>query len=349
MKLLFYLSRNYSIPVVAPIIRAIDTSRNDVTYHFYVSEAVAAIWPIDWDRNKVLNGLKEVRAFHPDFVLCPGNHVDFRMPGLKVQLFHGVGVEKKSHFEIRHFFDVYCTSGPFVTERFKALQIKYKYFHVIETGWPKFDHLLNPANLFSGPPEGLDEGKRVILYAPTFSRRLESASTLSDTLLAILKEDEHLLIKFHELMPQDLKDKFLHHNNHRIKIIEEGDITPWLHMANLMISDTSSVVYEFMALRKPVITYRSKSLEEKALNIQNPHELRSAIDLLWEQPDFEASKRWQYLSMVNPYLDGKASERILNALDEILDQKIKPKRKPLNLFRKAQVLYKYYFQRRAFD
>lgn len=47
-------------------------------------------------------------------VLCPGNFVDFRLPGIKVELFHGIGIEKPSHYKIRRFFDLYLTSGPVV-------------------------------------------------------------------------------------------------------------------------------------------------------------------------------------------------------------------------------------------
>jgi len=150
-------------------------------------------------------------------------------------------------------------------------------------------------------------------------------------------------------MPGHLKDKFLKSQRHNIKIIQDTDVTPWLHQADVMISDTSSVVYEFMALKKPVITYRTKNLQEKALDIQHPGELRPALDLLFEQPLWEFGRRNQVLLSVNPYLDGKVSERIIDSLQKLHQDNFQARRKPLNLYRKWQVLYKYYVNRKDFE
>jgi hypothetical protein len=42
------------------------------------------------------------------------------------------------------------------------------------------------------------------------------------------------------------------------------------------------------------------------------------------------------LQEINPYLDGKTAERIFSALQNL---KLPTKKKPLNLFRKMQILY----------
>jgi len=79
---------------------------------------------------KIFRTVQDAASYHPDYVITPGNFVDFRLPGRKVQIFHGIGVEKPSHYKIRHFFDLYCTSGPFVTERFQKAAEQYGYFLV---------------------------------------------------------------------------------------------------------------------------------------------------------------------------------------------------------------------------
>ncbi|MEJ2546143.1 MAG: hypothetical protein P8Y99_18930 [Calditrichaceae bacterium] len=91
MKYLFYIAKAYSIPIVQPLVTYLEEQTAD--FRFYVSEKVRERKPEKWCHNKILTRLKDARQFKPDFVLCPGNFVDFRIPGMKVQLFHGLGVE----------------------------------------------------------------------------------------------------------------------------------------------------------------------------------------------------------------------------------------------------------------
>jgi len=45
-----------------------------------------------------------VVAYNPDVVIVPGNVVPHFWPGLKVQIFHGLGEEKRGHYRITGFF-----------------------------------------------------------------------------------------------------------------------------------------------------------------------------------------------------------------------------------------------------
>ena len=344
MKCLFYLAKAYSIPVVMPIVNILE--RNvDHSYRFYVSDRIKEVWPDSWRIDYQVNKLNEVIAYQPDFVICPGNYVDHRFPGYKVQIFHGVGVEKSSHFEIRDFFDLYLTSGPLVTDRFNQLAKKHGFFKVIETGWPKFDHIINYTRHYDLPDLQIDKDKKVMLYAPTFSRRMHSAADLLPILRKIIKDDEVWVIKFHELMDNKYLDELHELNKSSVIIATDNDITPYLYLADIMISDTSSVVYEFLALDKPVITYRTHKYEQKAINIFNPDELRPSIDILKSEPEIHLSQSKAFLNQVNPYLDGCISENIVSKLEKVLREGLQLKEKPWNLIRKFKVLYHYYFKK----
>jgi len=112
-----------------------------------------------------------------------------------------------------------------------------------------------------------------------------------------------------------------------------------------MISDTSSVVYEFLLLNKPVITYKSIDRKEKAFDISDKSELRATIDNIFqnENQNYLSNK---YLLEVNPYLDGNISNRIFTKLREIKENNLfPPKKKPLNLFRKCQILWHSFFKK----
>jgi CDP-Glycerol:Poly(glycerophosphate) glycerophosphotransferase len=336
MKFLFYISKQYSIPIIEPIVIYLQQTNHE--FAFFVSRKVNKVIPEDWKKYQIFLGLKSARNFNPEFVLAPGNFVDYRISGIKVQLFHGLGVEKPSHYKIRHFFDVYCTSGPFVAERFAELKQKYKYFEILETGWPKVDHILSyPVSELSKRSD-IPWDKKIILFAPTHSRSMESASELMDIIPEIIRDDEFWLIKFHELMNKELVLEFKQKMKSKALFLEDNDITPYLHAADLLISDTSSVFYEFMILDKPVISFKTQSRLDKGLNITDPSILRDAIDWSLQNPHNQSANRKAHLQEINPYLDGKISENLIAKLIEN-KEKLEKVKKPLNLFRKLQIIH----------
>jgi len=342
MKILFFLIHEYSIPVIRPLVSYLDQEKKYVEYKFFLSSPVEKIMPIEWDPAKLVHSVDEGKQFNPDFVISAENYVDYRLPGLKVQVFHGVGVEKEAHFVIRHFFDIYLTSGPLVSRRFNELAAYYGYFDVVETGWPKFDHILNFEKEDNFTVNDKTDTK-VILYAPTFSRKMQSAEILSASIPKQTKENEIWFLKFHELMKPQLKKLFEKLESEKFRIIREKDITPCLHAADIMISDTSSVVYEFLCLGKPVITFRTIGNPDKGINILQPEQLRPTLDLLLNKPDYNLAKSEKILAQINPYLDGKISYRVFEALEQVYKNGLSAKKsKPVNLFRKAKVLMGYY-------
>lgn len=336
MKILFYISKKYSIPIIEPIVKYLEET--DHSFAFFTSKKVRKELSGNLKKYKLLQNIDETKLFFPDLVIVPGNFVDFRIPGIKVQIFHGLGVEKPSHYEIRHFFDVYCTSGPFVTKQFLKLQRKYKYFLVKETGWPKIDHILNYSTENLKDKYKIPKDKKVILFAPTHSRKMQSAEELLPVIPKIICSDEIWLLKFHELMNKEIIEKIT--NSKNIRIIDDYDITPYLHLANVLITDTSSVAYEFMSLDKPIVTYRTQSRKDKGIDIAQPSELRDAINRSLQKPQEFHQKRIEHIEEINPKIDGKISEKLIQTLQNIMENnELKNKKKPLNLFRKLQVLY----------
>ncbi len=336
MKLLFYVSKLYSLPVVEPLIKEATLRNSQTQISLFVSKKVEKKLPDFFKQFPIYTLLKEAIGFKPDFVLCPGNFVDFRLPGVKIELFHGIGIEKPSHYKIRHFFDVYFTSGPIVTKEFKKIQKKHKYFRVIETGWPKIDHIINFDTNNLKEKYNIPKNKKVILYAPTHSARMQSASDLIPVFKNCIKKDEFWICKAHEFLD---KTHIQEMEQQGICLVSTFDITPYLHIADVMISDTSSVIYEFMLLDKPVITYRTLANKNKGLNIERPEELRSALDRSFNNPGEFSKTRKNYIKKVNPVVDGTISATILNQLQKWFDTPFKNRRKPLNLYRKMQILY----------
>ena len=344
MKYLFYISKLYSIPIVIPLVRYLEKKGD--SFSFFISQKVNDNLPDEWKDYLCFLNIGDAIKWNPDFVLCPGNFVDFRLPGIKVQLFHGIGIEKPSHYQIRHFFDVYLTSGPCVTERFIQLQDRYKYFLVEETGWPKIDYILDYPASHLKKELGIPKEIRVILYAPTHSRSMQSADQLLSIIPKTIQKDEVWIMKFHEFMDVQIISKFMNEEIENVIFAHGYDVTPYLHVSDVLITDTSSVAYEFMVLDKPVITYCTSARFDKGINITEPNQLRDALDRSLSNPAELQKNRRKHLTEVNPNLDGGISRRIFETLEDIkINNRLAEKRKPLNLFRKAQVIYHSIFRK----
>jgi len=297
---------------------------------------------------RLLHSVDEVKRFNPRAVFVPGNWVPDFFPGVKVQIFHGFGIEKKGHFDIRGFFDLYCTHGPLTTGPFKALAKKHGFFHVIETGWPKVDYLFQ-FDQGKKREETKQIGKPIVLYAPTFSSSLCSSSLLYEPIRQLsVQGDFHWLVKFHPLMDQDMVSKYRELSNENLEIIDDPDIIPYLHEADVMLTDTSSVVSEFLLLQKPVVTFRTRTPASHVMNFKKAEELESFLKKALSYPVENMTAAGRYVEQMHPYVDGKSSERILAATEDFIDQyQGKLKAKPPNIFRKLKSRHrlKYYHLR----
>ncbi|MHC4377266.1 MAG: CDP-glycerol--glycerophosphate glycerophosphotransferase, partial [Planctomycetota bacterium] len=198
-RFLFYIEQPYSYSILRPLQEEI-RSRGDSAAWFLAGKHVSR------DQLKSdelhLESVRAVREFDPQAVFVPGNVVPDFFPGLKVQVFHGLEWKKKGHFAIRGFFDLYCTHGPITTERFDQLAERHRSFRVIETGWPKLDpYLGQPEDGASTPP--------TVVYAPTFSPSLSSASALLPELTRLARAGRfRFQVKFHPKMERSVVEAY---------------------------------------------------------------------------------------------------------------------------------------------
>jgi CDP-glycerol glycerophosphotransferase (TagB/SpsB family) len=276
-------------------------------------------------------------AFAPDAVMVASNTVPDFFPGLKVQLFHGFSVSKRSdakgHYRIRGFFDLYCTQGPATTRNFEILAAKYGHFKVVETGWPKLDPLFPQRH----PPTPEADTCPRLLVTSTFTPALSLALPLYAEISALAKTRRwQILVTLHPKMApatvqlyRDLQDEFL-------TFVETDNILPLLEQADVMLSDTSSVVFEFLLLGKPVVTFRNRKPGPWLLNIEQPAQLAGTLQQALAPPADLQQAIADLGRQIHPYGDGRSSQRVLEAVDQFIDlgwkRELKPK--PLNLLRR---------------
>jgi CDP-glycerol glycerophosphotransferase (TagB/SpsB family) len=339
-KYILYITQNYSFEILRPLHDELKRRGAEVMWlamnknlnHQFFSES-----------DYVENSIDKARDFNPSACFVPGNYVPSFIPGLKVQVFHGLEWKKKGHFSIKGHFDLYCTHGKATTVRFNKLAEKHQYFDVIETGWPKLDYLFS-SKPFSDCPKNI----KTILYAPTFSPKLSSATDLYEEIKRLSQDsDYYWLVKFHPKMNKSWIDMYKGLEGPNLKISQSHNINSLLQRADIMVSDTSSVIGEFALLGKPIVSYKNSEPGDYLINIEDASLIEGAIKEAFnpKQPLLIALK--QYVQELHPYTDGKSAYRIIEAVEDILKNGKKAKRKkPFNLIRKFKIRKKLKYYKR---
>jgi CDP-ribitol ribitolphosphotransferase / teichoic acid ribitol-phosphate polymerase len=339
MRTTLFCKNPYAFGILKPIHDELINREMPVLW--FVPKEIDHLFPFIEITNKT-SSIKDVAKFDNDVIIVPGNEVPHYLKGLKVQIFHGLAGEKKGHFRIRHYFDLYLTQGPYFTEKFEKLARKYKDFDVIETGWPKLDSLFNQQNAFNDEKQLLlkeHNVKKVILFAPTFSPSLTSAIALKKEIQQIATNEQLLLIKFHDLINLEIVEEYkeIEKRNKNIRIIYDNNITKYLILADMLISDTSSVVYEFLLLNKPVITFKSSSKHIRWMNISEPDQLIPAINGTFTFDAFAESRKW-IIENYHPYTDGLSSKRMIDTLLSYLGTNPVPSKRKISWFRRRKMI-----------
>lgn len=323
---LFYISQNYSFEILRPLQQAI-RARGDRCAWFVEGDEINLK---NFKKNETqLANIDAVIDFAPQAVFVPGNVVPNFIPGLKVQVFHGLEYKKKGHFRIRDFFDLYCTQGEITTSRFKQLAQIHKNFHVVETGWCKLDPL------FSTEAYPVDTQLPVVLYAPTFSPNLTSAlECFAEIKQLVATGKQHWLVKFHPKMNPKWIEMYRQIKADNFEVVTIDSCLPLHRRADILLSDTSSMVGEFLLLNKPVVTFKNTDPGNYLIDFNSPENLADSIATGLTRPPSLMQQIEKYKQKLHPYSDGQASQRILQAVDKLTGEPAKlAKKRPLNIFR----------------
>ncbi len=334
MKIVLFCKKPYSFGIMLPLYNEAINQGHNVLWYF--PENLKNKFPISNSECNYCCSIPEVYEFNADVNFAPGNDFPHYLPGVKIQIFHGLAGEKSGHFYIRHYFDLYLTQGPYFTQRFKDLSKKYKNFTVIETGWCKLDTLFT--NEYAKPKELKD--KNLILYAPTFSPSLTSAIKYKDDIIKLSNnKNNHVIIKFHDKMEQSVVDEYkqVADTFKNIEVSDKADIIPLLQQCDIMISDTSSVVYEFLLLDKPVITLNSTSAHIKWDDLNTANNLEACVQKNMNEDPHKMERSW-FIQNYHPYIDGKSSARMLEAAEKYINDFGVPQERKLPFLRRRKMI-----------
>lgn len=211
-------------------------------------------------------------------------------------------------------------------------------------GYPKADALL----AFASRPEdaatalGLDGSRPTVLYAPTFSPA-SSLNLAGEAIVEVLTTSRcNVIVKLHDrsLDPDprynggiDWRVRLARFaDSGRFLFAESGDSTAYVQASHVMVTDHSSIGFEFCAADRPIIIYDAPTLAETArINpeklallrsagdvVRTPQELTRALAGALADPDRLSPERRKAASQVFYDLGG-ATARALAAVYELLD------------------------------
>ncbi len=338
MKIILFCQNAYAFGIMTPIRDLLNSPKHE--YVWYIPKKLIQNFP--HKKDNFTTSILELQLFKSDVIFVPGNEVPHYLRGLKVQIFHGLAGEKKGHFRIRNYFDLYLTQGPYFTRKFNELRDKHRNFDVIETGWPKLDTYGKNTEVYSQDKKELlklYKTDKIVLYAPTFSPSLTSAPYLIEELKDLAKTTGYLIfIKFHDLMEFQwiTKYKELAKEIPNIVFKEEKNIVKFLLQADILISDTSSVIYEFLLLNKPVISFKNISEDIRWDDSFEYKNLTNKVLGNLEKDPFKAQRE-----LVNkefhPYNDAKSAQRMIATVENYIANKGVPSMQLLSLPRKIKI------------
>ncbi len=183
-----------------------------------------------------------------------------RSVGLRVQIFHGISFRNRAVRGENRGSDFYFMVGPYMRRQFADTGIlPHGDDRALPIGFMKTDRLLNRELCREKLlwRYGLDGSRPVILYAPTGLKH-NSLETMGEEVISRLVASDRcdLLIKLHDHPKNkdvDWRAKLAPYEGRHCRVVDDHDVVPLLFLADLLISDASSVSNEYTLLDRPMV------------------------------------------------------------------------------------------------
>ena len=245
-------------------------------------------------------------------------------------------IRKRYHIEASKF-SYFLSPSKFASEKFiSAWDIKNEEI-MLEEGYPRNDFLINYTdNDIKRIKENLniqDIDKKILLYAPTYRDNQHTAGVGYtydakvdfDMLKEKLSDEYIILFRAHWLVAQEFD--FEKYKDFVIDVSNHDDINELYVISDMLITDYSSVFFDYANLKRPIIFYMYDleayrddirgfyiNLEELPGKIlENEEELIKEINLISE--NFKYDEKYEKFNKKYNYLDdGQASKRVIEKI-----------------------------------
>ncbi|MEB6549568.1 CDP-glycerol glycerophosphotransferase family protein [Heyndrickxia sporothermodurans] len=250
----------------------------------------------------------------------------------------GLDIKKKGfaeHKNIQRNFlcaDYLVSPNEFTYKKLLKSHAIYSIYNgkVLDTGYPRVDLMFHADKELVRKKLSIPSKKKVILYAPTWRGTLGAEVNESDRLLKDVQTIQQsvgpeyiVLLKSHYYAQQYFKHKGMDRNCIPNKI----DSNELLSIVDLLITDYSSIFFEFLPTKRPVLFYaydEEDYMEKRGTYIpldQLPGPVCRTIDGVIDRIQHIESVKEQFKPVYQRFIeqfcyhdDGHATERFVNAV-----------------------------------
>jgi CDP-glycerol glycerophosphotransferase (TagB/SpsB family) len=204
--------------------------------------------------------VEELAEHDADVLVCANTKaIRPRSAARTIEIFHGMSFRNMAVREDNAGKDAYFLLGPYMRRAFAARGLlPDDDARAIDVGFPKTDRLLD-GTLDRGAilaAEGLSGERPVVLYAPTGAKH-NSLETMGEQVLRHLKESRSfdVLVKLHDHPKHDVdwRARLAPLEDEHLRVARSPDVVESLFVADLLISDASSVSNEYTLLDRPMV------------------------------------------------------------------------------------------------
>ncbi|MFQ5328831.1 MAG: CDP-glycerol glycerophosphotransferase family protein [Thermodesulfobacteriota bacterium] len=216
--------------------------------------------PFSIDMSHVLP-IEQVREEHFD-VLVSAHLSDSLFPksvDKKVQIFHGVSFKNLAVREKALRYDLLCLPGRYHGELYrKSGFVRAGGPRCLITGLAKTDPLITGALDRDSLLEeiGVDPMIPTLLFAPTGEKH-NALDVMGKEVIKAIADDGswNLLVKPHDHPKKSVNwfEELAPFESSRVRLVRDKDIIPYLHAADLLITDASSVAVEYSIMDRPIV------------------------------------------------------------------------------------------------
>jgi len=348
-KILFYCERNLHVPFLEPVFDAFtalggyELAWSTVPYR-EPADGLTGVGLAPQELQRLMQKgrfIGDIASFCPDVTVCADACTYLKECGKLVFVGHGMiskgGFYTDSELVRReNRADLICVPGPFHRDILR----RNVFSPIAVTGFIKSDTLHGPAAAVIRADflqrYAIPTGKRVILFAPTFNEELSAIPCVGEQIAELCDDRTILLIKLHTMTDLTWVRRYrgIADSNPAVRFIDDIDASPAMLAADLMISDVSSVVLEFMFLDRPVIVVNNPRMREypyylpddieyrvrdACLQVENMAELKAAVTRSWANPDELSPRRQSYAAGYSYGRDGGAVRRVVQAIRQLQD------------------------------
>ncbi len=302
----------------------------------------SAISEVHWP---LLSGdIDEIKAFTPDVIIASdmrGGRLREHFPNAHIIICPCVLASFNRYPSMFKNADAVCAPGVLLADMWSRAGV-FPGDQIHPAGYIGLERLFRGDVIT--PPSSLIDSRSCILYAPSARPHISSAPMIAEAPIEYLRgarDDVTVVIKPHPDTFQ-LHGEWIRHwrqaaiDHDNVVLIDdpEADIIPYLKSADVLVTDASSVMFDFLAVDRPILllrnpnytrdpeAYDAQGIEwrwrEIGREIVNPADLPKAVDLALKTPDAGTEVRARFAAaLFDDTRDGGVSDRIIDLISEL--------------------------------